>query len=197
MRLEMGVRECVRRGVASRIQVHLRISAILSCALLSLVPEFVRAQGSPSFAGNGERIDIVTENLKRVAATAEQILDILNRNTGLMVELKRWIAQDAGESGQVLEESDLNDNALAQRLNQDLRTRVIATRLLRRYGYLLPQLNPDSDQAQEQNLVLQERAHELARAAERRDGLSGPASLRHREIQSSPRGPRVDTAGQS
>jgi hypothetical protein len=44
-----------------------------------------------------------------------------------MVELKRWIAQDAGESGQVLEESDLNDSALAQRLKQDLRTRVIAT----------------------------------------------------------------------
>ena len=36
---------------------------------------------------------------------SEQILKILNRNTGLMVELKRWIAQDAGESGQVLEES--------------------------------------------------------------------------------------------
>ena len=36
---------------------------------------------------------------------SEQILKILNRNTGLMVELKRWITQDAGESGQVLEES--------------------------------------------------------------------------------------------
>ncbi|MBA0086094.1 MAG: hypothetical protein HRJ53_13985, partial [Acidobacteria bacterium Pan2503] len=109
--------------------------------MLSLVPGLIRAQGSSGFAGSGEGTDIVTENLKRVAATTEQILEILNRDVGLMVELKRWIAQDAGESGQVLEESDLNDNALAQRLNQDLRTRVIATRLLRRYGYLLPQLN--------------------------------------------------------
>ena len=107
MRLELGVHESVRRSVPSRIQVHLRIKAFLFCVLLCLVPGLIRAQ---SFAGSGERTDIVTENLKRVAATAEQILDILNRNPGLMVELKRWIAKDAGESGQVLEESDLNDN---------------------------------------------------------------------------------------
>ena len=161
MRLDLGVHERVRGAASSRIQFHLRMNAFLFCALVSLVPGLIRAQGSPGFAGSGERTDIVTENLNRVAGTAEQILDILNRNTGLMVELKRWIAHDAGESGQVLEESDLNDNALAQRLNQDLRTRVIATRLLRRYGYLLPQLNPDSDQAQEQKLVLQERTREL------------------------------------
>jgi hypothetical protein len=104
MRLELGVHESVRRSVASRIQVHLRIKAFLFCALLSLVPSLIRAQDSSSSRGSGERTDIVTENLKRVAATAEQILDILNRNTGLMVELKRWIAHDAGESGQVLEE---------------------------------------------------------------------------------------------
>jgi len=175
MRLEPGVPECVRGPASCRSKFHLRMNAFLVCALLSFVPGLIRAQGSSSFAGSGERTDIVTENLRRVAATAEQILDILNRNPGLMVELKRWIAQDAGESGQVLEESDLNDNALAQRINQDLRTRVIATRLLRRYGYLLPQLNPDSDQAQEQKLVLQEGAQELARAEERSAGLNGPA----------------------
>ena len=86
------------------------------------MPGLIRAQGSSSFAGSGERSDVVTENLKRVAASAEQILEILNPNTGLMAELKRWIAQDAGESGQVLEESDLNDSALAQRVNQDCPT---------------------------------------------------------------------------
>ena len=81
------------------------MDAFLFSALLSLVPALIRAQGSSSFAGSIERIELVTENLKHVAATAEQILEILNWNTCLMVELKRWIAQDAGESGQVLEES--------------------------------------------------------------------------------------------
>lgn len=122
---------------------------------------------------------IVADNLDRVAATAQQILEILNRDAGLMVELKRWIAEDAGESGQILEESDLSNEAVAQRLKEDLRTRVIATRLLRKYGYLLPKLNPDSEQAQQEKLVLQERAQELARAAERDSRLrdQAPAQL--------------------
>src|SRR5260370_40895565 len=84
-----------------------------------------------------------------------------------MVELKRAIAQEAGESGQILEESDLNEGAVAERLHEDLRTRGLATRVLRKYGYLLPKLNPDSDAAQEQRLVFQERAQELETAAKR------------------------------
>ena len=88
-----------------------------------------------------------------------------------MVELKRLLAQDAGMSGQILEESDLTDQAVADRLHSDLRSRVLATRLLQRYGYLLPELNPDSYQGKEQGLVLQQRAQILARAAERGDQL--------------------------
>jgi len=50
-------------------------------------------------------------------------------------------------------------------------------RLLQRYGYLLPKLNPDSEIAQEQRLILQERAQFLARAAERNDeGRGGEAA---------------------
>ncbi len=111
--------------------------------------------------------DLAADNLDRVAATAEQISEVLNRDPGLMVELKRMLAQDAGASGQLLEESDLSDAAIAERLREELRTRVLATRLLQRYGYLLPKLNPDSDLAQEQKLFLQERAQQLVRAGER------------------------------
>src|SRR5437667_12146645 len=88
-----------------------------------------------------------------------------------MVELKRLLAQDAGVTGQILEESDLTDGAVAERLRSDLRARVLATRLLQRYGYLVPRLNPDSDLGAERKLVLQERAQVLARAGERRDNL--------------------------
>jgi polysaccharide export outer membrane protein len=113
--------------------------------------------------------DIISDNLDRVAASANQILDVLNRETGLMIELKRLLAQDAGASGQILEESDLTDAAVAERLRLDLRARVLATRLLERYGFLVPRVNPDSDLGAEQKLVRQERAQILARAAERRD----------------------------
>lgn len=163
-----------------------RFGMYLCCAVL-LSAGTVRAQQSQSQqeSGDAERASdareaqkvpartasrgsgIVADNLDRVAATAEQILEVVNRDTGLMVELKRVIALDAGESGQILEESDLIDSAISERLREDLRTRVLATRLLRKYGYLLPKVNPESDLAQEQKLAFQERAQELARAAER------------------------------
>jgi len=113
--------------------------------------------------------DIISDNLDRVAASADQIIDVLNRETGLMVELKRLVAQDAGASGQILEESDLTDAAVAERLRTELHARVLATRLLQRYRFLVPRLNPDSELDAEQKLVRQERAQILARAAERRD----------------------------
>src|SRR5712664_924388 len=115
--------------------------------------------------------DIISDNLDKAAASADQILEVVNKEAGLMVELKRLLAQDAGASGQILEEADLTDVAVAERLRSDLRARVLATRLLQRYGYLVPRLNPDSDLEAEQKLVRQERAQILARAAERRDSL--------------------------
>lgn len=111
--------------------------------------------------------DLVTDNLDRVAATADQILELLNKDAGLMVEFKRLLAQDAGADGQILDESDLTDQAVTERLNEDLRARVLATRLLQRYGYLLPKVNPDSELAAERNLILQDRAYALTHAAER------------------------------
>src|SRR5215470_8018240 len=111
----------------------------------------------------------------RVAASAPQILEVLTKEPGLMVELKRLIAQEAGVSGQILEESDLTDASVGDRLRSDLHTRVIATRLLQRYGYLVPRVNPDSDLGTEQKLVQQERAQILARAAERHATLNETA----------------------
>jgi polysaccharide export outer membrane protein len=112
---------------------------------------------------------IVADNLERVAATANQILEIVNGDAGLMVELKRVLAEDAGESGQILEESDLSESAVTQRLAEDLRSRVLATRLLQKYGYLLPKVNPNSDAAAEHNLLLRAREQQLERAGESRD----------------------------
>src|SRR5712692_5916182 len=137
---------------------------MLLCFAMFLSLGAARGQQSPSQQGSGE--GIVADNLDRVAATAEQILDVLNRDAGLMVELKRAIAQDAGESGQILEESDLSDGAVTERLREDLRTRVLATRLLQRYGYLLPKVNPDSELAAEHNLRMRARAQQLERASE-------------------------------
>jgi len=156
--------------------------ALLALALLSCAPAYAQRQSQGSAAqasgtGASARVsmrppDIISDNLDRVAASADQILEVLNREGGLMVELKRLLAQDAGASGQILDESDLTDASVDGRLRSDLRARVLATRLLQRYSYLIPRVNPDSDLGAEQKLVRQERAQILARAAERRDTLS-------------------------
>lgn len=136
--------------------------------------EYRGAGASPSGSEVARRApsrtpNIIADNVDRAAASADQLLEVLNREVGLMVEFKRLLAQDAGVSGQILEESDLTDVAITERLHTDLRARALATRLLQRYGYLVPRVNPESDLAAEQKLVRQERAEILARAAERRD----------------------------
>src|SRR5215470_4347485 len=171
MRHSTGLRWATRQAFATLLTVSLAVPLALpqqetqeKSGRQESAPTSARVPASPP--------DIISDNLERVAASANQILEVLNKEAGLMVELKRLIAQEAGISGQILEESDLTDLAVADRLHSDLRTRVIATHLLQRYGYLVPRVNPDSDLGTEQKLVQQERAQILARAAERQATLA-------------------------
>ena len=110
--------------------------------------------------------DLGRENMSRVAASAAQIEALLHGNPGLMVELKGWVAKDATDHGQLISDSDLTDHAIFDRLEVDIQFRSVATRLLQKYGYLLPALNPDSPQGKEQELLVQERTKWLAQDQE-------------------------------
>lgn len=109
-----------------------------------------------------EPSDLAKENLSRVAASSEQLRVVLLGDPGILVELKTWVAKEATNSGQVVEDSLLTDQAIFDRLDRDVAFRSVATRLVQRYGYLLPSVNPDSETAKQQDLVLKERAHILA-----------------------------------
>jgi len=102
--------------------------------------------------------DLARQNMQRVAASAAQIEAVLHKDAGLMVELKRWVAKDATDHGQLVSDSDLTEQSIYNRLETDVEFRSVATALLQKFGYLLPQLNPESPQAKEQNLLIQERA---------------------------------------
>jgi polysaccharide biosynthesis/export protein len=106
--------------------------------------------------------DLARQNLNFVAASAMQIKAILLEDPGLMVALKAWVAQDATDHGQMLNEADLTDGAIYDRLEVDVEFRSMATRLVQRFGYLVPQLDPNSQQGQQQALVMQERAKLIA-----------------------------------
>lgn len=106
------------------------------------------------------------DNLSRVAASAAEVKAVLFKDAGLMVELKRWVAKDATEHGQIISDSDLTNDAIFFRLEEDAQFRAVATTLVQKYGYLVPKMNPDSELAKEQDLLRQERTKWLAQIQE-------------------------------
>lgn len=131
--------------------------------------------------------ELTRDNLNLVAASAVQIKAVLVQDIGLMVELKRWIAREASDNGQVVAEEDLTDAAVFERLTNDVKFRSVATRLVQRYGYLRPSVNPESDLGKQQELVLKERARKLVQIEGQEDqaGLQ-VQTTRQRNRASSP-----------
>jgi len=127
--------------------------------------------------------DLTQENLGRVAASASQIRAVLVKDEGLLVELKRWVAKEATDNGQVVEDSTLTDQAIFERLDQDVAFRSVATRLLQRYGYLTPTPNPDSDFAKEKELVLKERARRLVQIESQEDSEAFRPQRNDRDLE--------------
>ena len=73
--------------------------------------------------------DLAMQNLSRVAASAAEVKSVLLKDSGLMVELKRWVAKDATDHGQIVSDSDLTDDAMFERLESDVPFRAVATLL--------------------------------------------------------------------
>src|SRR5579864_1425193 len=106
--------------------------------------------------------ELARQNMSHVAASVGQLVAVLHRDPGLMVELKRWIAKDATDHGQLISDADLADEAIFERLETDMAFRSVTTQLVQKYGYLQPEVNPDSSLGKEEELLMQERVHYLA-----------------------------------
>ncbi len=101
--------------------------------------------------------ELARQNMAHVAGNTEQLALILHRDPGLMVEIKRWIAKDATDHGQIITEADLAEETIFDRLETDVTFRSVATQIVQKYGYLQPTVNPDSPMAKQQELLIQER----------------------------------------
>jgi polysaccharide biosynthesis/export protein len=162
--------------------VHAARAIILSAAL-TLVPLLVIAE---AVAAQNQRpapmasSDLGRDNYSRVSASAAELKSVLIKDPGLMVELKRWVAKDATDHGQVISDSDLTNDAIFERLETDSQFRSLATVTVQKYGYLLPRVNPDSELGRERELLIKERTkwlaqhqeEELAAARQRNAGQS-------------------------
>jgi polysaccharide export outer membrane protein len=116
--------------------------------------------------------ELARDNYNRVAASVLQISDVLTRNPGLLVEVKLLIAKEASDNGQLVTDDQLTDHAVTDRLDKDLGFRAAVTRLLQRYGYLLPTVNPESETGKQQDLLLKERVRRQVQIESQEDADS-------------------------
>jgi protein involved in polysaccharide export with SLBB domain len=167
------------RAIGAAVAKWLRLSASVAL-LLSGALVFAQQQPQKKVKAPGDTVpvpkagvsELAKENNDRIAASAAQIRAVVAEDPGLLVELKRWIAKEATDNGQVLSDSDLTDHAVYERLANDTAFRSAATRIVQRYGYLRPNFNPDSALAKEQDLVLKERARRLVQIEAQEDSAA-------------------------
>ncbi len=117
--------------------------------------------------------DLSRQNMEHVAASSGQLFAIFRSDPGLFVELKRWIAKDATAHGQVIADTDLTEEAIFARLEEDITFRAVATALVQKYGYLQPEVNPNSMLAKQQELLMRERVRFIAQDEESNRGKTG------------------------
>src|SRR5580692_6086455 len=134
---------------------------LIACALGCHAASAQNQRPSPTLGS-----DLGRDNLSRVAASAAELKAVLLTEVGLMVELKRWVAKDATDHGQIISDSDLTNDAIFERLETDIHFRSIATMIVQKYGFLVPRVNPESELGKEQELLVQERAKWMAQHQE-------------------------------
>jgi protein involved in polysaccharide export with SLBB domain len=155
-----------------------RIVCVLGAASLVCVASQAQSpQGSAAPAREASASELGRENLNRVAASAIDIKAVLVKDAGLMVELKRWIAKDATDHGQIVSDADLTDDAIFERLELDVSFRSTATALLQQYGFLLPKFNPGSEPAAEHDVMFELRARWLAQKERQQANQPLPQNL--------------------
>jgi protein involved in polysaccharide export with SLBB domain len=160
-----------------------RKSFVFAMALVFGVVAGTAAQQQPQKKTSGAPADVppppprleselAKANYDRVAASAPQIKEVLLRDPGLLVELKTWIAKEASDNGQFVSDDELTDVAVFDRLTRDVKFRAVATRLVQRYGYLKPIVNPESEMGKQQDLLLKERVRRLEQIEAQEDAAA-------------------------
>jgi protein involved in polysaccharide export with SLBB domain len=159
MQILLGMKINFDRAMISFVSVLFFLGVASGSAKGQTTQQNVRDSGG---ASESRRLsnppDLANDNYKHLAAAPRQIQEVLLKDSGLLVELKRLAIKEATDNGQIVEDSSLTDQAIFDRLEEDIKFRSLATRLLQRYGYLLPSFNPDSEVAKQRDLILKERA---------------------------------------
>ena len=108
-----------------------------------------------------------------VALSADQIIAILQKEPGLLLQVKKMLVRKAFEQGRLLDPQDLTDEALFRLLNKDHTIRVLATREIedREYIRVKPTQEELARQQQQMNA-----AHAAAESAQQEGDMKAGKS---------------------
>ena len=84
----------------------------IACVLIAVLFGCLATSAQSQRPASTPSSDLGRDNLSRVAASAADLKIVLLRDAGLLVELRRWIAKDATDHGQVVSDPDLTNDAI-------------------------------------------------------------------------------------
>lgn len=115
---------------------------------------------------------------RMVSLSAAAIQQILVREPGLLLEIKKALVRKAYEQGRLLDPADLTDNTLFALLQEDNNVRILATREIETRGYI--RANPKSEEPRQKQAtpVRQPEVEETPRETEPSLAEPAPAFVR-------------------
>lgn len=107
---------------------------------LAVCTSLVSAQDPPVYgrtrALDESRSQAARQAEQTVSLSAEQLITLLQKETGLLLEVKKLLVRKAFEQGRILEPQDLSDEVLFRLLREDENIRVLATQEVSRRQYI-------------------------------------------------------------
>ncbi len=133
------------------------IAFALACAVVSVgqvnrnAPrDFDRSRALPT---DESRAEVAAHEL--VSLSADTILDLLRKEPGLLLQVKKALLRKAYEQGRLLDAKDLEDDALFRLIQDDQNVRVLITREIEDRYYIRAKLRREE---LEQGLILESRS---------------------------------------
>jgi protein involved in polysaccharide export with SLBB domain len=121
------------------IRSHFDRAAIVA-SLLTLCTVLMSAQDSPIY-GRTRAIDESHSQAEKqaeqmVSLSADKLIALLQKETGLLLEVKKALVRKAFEQGRILDPKELTDDALYRLLREDENIRVLATQEVSKRMYI-------------------------------------------------------------
>jgi protein involved in polysaccharide export with SLBB domain len=114
--------------------------AVILASSVALCVAFASAQDVPVYgrtrALDESRSQAEQQAEQTVSLSAEKLIGILQKETGLLLEVKKLLVRKAFEQGRILEPKELTDEALFRLLREDENIRVLATQEVSKRLYI-------------------------------------------------------------